>query len=140
MKKIFLTLHLFTACIFVSCGQKNIPANTAVVTPQQNIQMLTPAAFQEAIAKHKGILIDVRTPGEYQKGHIKDARLLNIFDDNFETEINKLDKNETYYVYCASGGRSDECVQMMKQKGFMNVYDLDGGIGRWQKEGLPIVQ
>jgi phage shock protein E len=140
MKKLLITLHIIIAFTFFSCGQSSAPATYNTVTPQQNIQLLSPTAFQEAMNKETAVLIDVRTPGEYNKGHLKGARLLNIFDDNFESEINKLDKNATYFVYCASGGRSDECVQMMKQKGFMNIYDLDGGFGRWQKEGLPITQ
>jgi len=140
MKKIIFTLHIIIVFTFISCGQSSKPAISNTATPQQNIQLLSPAAFQEAMNKQNGVLIDVRTPGEYNKGHLKGARLLNIFDDNFEAEINKLDKNAIYYVYCASGGRSDECVQMMKIKGFMNVYDLDGGFSSWQKEGLPVIQ
>ena len=104
------------------------------------IETVSPKVFQEKMKQTSGILIDVRTPGEYKKGHLSNARLLNIFDDNFELELDKLDKKKVYYIYCASGGRSSETLELMQKKGFKQVMELDGGITRWQREGLPVVQ
>lgn len=131
MKNILLILLFFTG-LTTFAQQKNKGA-----VPQQ-FHLVSPQEFNQKMKTEKGILIDVRTPGEYKKGHLKGARLLDIFSDDFEKEIDKLDKSQTYFVYCGVGGRSEECTVMMKKKGFKKVYDMDGGIKRWTKEGLPI--
>jgi phage shock protein E len=105
---------------------------------KQNIQLVSPKVFHERLQKGGVVLIDVRTPGEFKKGHLKGARLLDIFSDDFEIQINKLDRKVTYMVYCGIGGRSAECTELMRKKGFTSVYDLDGGIKRWRNEGFPI--
>ncbi|MFN4971731.1 MAG: rhodanese-like domain-containing protein [Bacteroidota bacterium] len=106
---------------------------------QQGVKYLQPRQFQEVMQKQKGILLDVRTPAEFKKGHLKGAQLMNIFDDDFEARINKLDRNAVYYVYCGSGGRSSECTEMMAKKGFKNVVELEGGTSNWLKNGMPLV-
>ena len=83
-------------------------------------------------AKEK-TLLDVRTPKEFQDGHIKDAKNLNYFDKSFKSELEKLDKNIPVYVYCRSGGRSGKAMQMMKEMGFTTVYNLMGGYLSWSK-------
>jgi rhodanese-related sulfurtransferase len=103
-------------------------------------ELLSPAAFAKRMKEKPGLLIDVRTPQETAKGIIEGAKLLNLFDDNFENEIDKLDRNTTYYVYCASGGRSSEAAELMIKKGFKHVVDLEGGYMRWTKEGMPVKQ
>lgn len=101
-------------------------------------KVISAAEFGDNIANQPGVILDVRTPGEYKKGFIKNARLLDIFGDNFDAELNKLDRNATYYVYCASGGRSAECAEKMQTLGFKKVYDLDGGMGAWRNANMPV--
>lgn len=83
-------------------------------------------------------LIDVRTPEEYEAGHLINSENLNFFDETFEAELDKLDKNAPVCVYCKSGGRSAKAAEILKKKGFKAIYNLDGGIMGWEKEGLPI--
>jgi phage shock protein E len=104
----------------------------------QQYQLLGPKEFEAKMKSQKGVLIDVRTPGEFKKGYIEGAQLMNIFNDDFETRIDKLDKNQVYYVYCAVGGRSNECTDLMKKKGFKNIVELEGGFNRWAKEKMPV--
>lgn len=134
IKNIFLMSLIMIS--FAACSQQQKGKSSTANT--QSGGLISPAVFNEKLQKEKGVLIDVRTPGEYKKGHLKGARLLDIFSDNFETEIDKLDKNATYFVYCAAGGRSGECAELMQKKGFKKVYDMDGGIRKWQSEGLPV--
>ena len=108
------------------------------VLQQKHVQLVSPQVFAEFLKKEKGVLLDIRTPGEYKKGHLKGSVLLDFFRDDFEKSLDKLDKNKTYYIYCGIGGRSEECGVMMENKGFKKVYDLDGGISRWKAAGLPI--
>ena len=56
----------------------------------------------------------------------------------FSDEIQKLDKTKPYLVYCRSGRRSAAAMQQMKDAGFTNVTNLDGGIMGWQNAGLPV--
>ena len=111
---------------------------TTSVLQQKHVQLVSPQVFAEALKKEKGILLDIRTPGEYKKGHLKGSVLMDFFRDDFEKSLDKLDKNKTYFIYCGIGGRSEECGAMMEHKGFKKVYDLDGGISRWKAAGLPV--
>jgi len=83
-------------------------------------------------------LIDVRTPEEYESGHLTNSENLNFFDETFEKELDKLDKDVPVCVYCKSGGRSTKAAEILKKKGFKDIYNLDGGIMGWKKEGLPV--
>lgn len=115
-------------------------AQTSKNSTKQNIQLVSPKLFNERLQQGGVVLIDVRTPGEFRKGHLKGARLLDIFSDDFEKEVNKLNRTASYMIYCGIGGRSAECTEMMRKKGFTSVYELDGGIKRWQSEGFPVEQ
>ncbi|MFN4082245.1 MAG: rhodanese-like domain-containing protein [Bacteroidia bacterium] len=138
LKLFYLPLIAVLLMNLNACSQNNNKQNKSVQTSVTGIsELLSPADFAAKMKENPGILIDVRTPQETKKGVIPNARLLNMFDDNFENEINKLDKSQTYYVYCASGGRSSETAEMMIKKGFKHVVDLEGGYTRWVKESLP---
>jgi phage shock protein E len=89
--------------------------------------------FQKQMIAKPGILVDVRTPGEVKKGAIANALNLDIFDDHFEAKLDQLDKSKPVYVYCAVGGRSAEAMEIMKKKGFREVYNLSGGYTAWSK-------
>lgn len=80
----------------------------------------------------KAVVIDVRTPAEWQEGVIEGATLFIDFKGaNFEQQIAKLDKSKTYIVYCRSGGRSAGASQVMFDNGFKNVINMHGGIMSW---------
>ncbi len=87
---------------------------------------------EEFISKYKNspdaILIDVRTPSEYNFSHIKNSINIDFENSNFVNNIKKIDKNKDYYIYCRSGFRSGKALIEMKQNGIINVHDLAGGI------------
>lgn len=78
-------------------------------------------------------LIDVRTPEEFAEYHIEGAKNIDIFSEDFDEQIQQLDKNEPVYVYCRSGKRSNDAAQKMQKMGFQKIYDLQGGILEWEK-------
>ena len=80
------------------------------------------------------ILIDVRTPVEYQEGNIQGSLLIDYKDDSFKSEINQLDKNATYLIYCRSGGRSSKATDYMISQGFQDVINLEGGYLDWSEK------
>lgn len=98
-------------------------------------------AFNE-IEKHHDdpdfIVLDVRTPEEYQMGHLENAKLLNVKSSDFEDELEKMDKEKTYYVYCKAGVRSLTAARLMKKHNFQNVVSIIGGIDKWMAKRLPI--
>jgi phage shock protein E len=85
------------------------------------------------------VVLDVRTPGEFQSGHIQGAINVDYEGLNFEGEVNKLDKAKTYAVYCRSGRRSGLATEVMAKNGFTSVFNLNGGIIDWQSAGKPLV-
>lgn len=89
--------------------------------------------FQEKMADSNAIVLDVRTPLEYQEGHIPGSQLLNFNEPmEFVSGINEMDKEKTILVYCRSGARSAAACAHMSQIGFDDTYNLIGGILDWQ--------
>jgi len=82
--------------------------------------------------------LDVRTREEYEDGHIKDSLHIDIHQPSFAEEIETLDKSKTYIVYCGGGGRASKALEIMKQRGFANAYNLKGGMRKWKEEGSPV--
>lgn len=110
-------LFVFTAC---STQQPLINISSVNQTEQLNLK------------NKQNILLDVRTPEEYEEAHIPGAINLNVLSDDFDTEIEKLDKNKNYYVYCRSGKRSTMAVEKMKASDFMYVVNLKDGFDAYQ--------
>ncbi len=81
------------------------------------------------------VVLDVRTPAEFQAGHIPGAVNIDWNGVDFTRKIDALDKTKTYLVYCASGGRSARACDKMSTLGFSNLYNLEGGIKAWQRAG-----
>ena len=83
----------------------------------------------------ESVIIDVRTDDEFSTGYIEGAVNIDFYMGNkFISEIYKLDKSKSYFIYCKSGARSGQTCELMKQKGFKKVYNLEGGILGWTGE------
>ncbi len=99
---------------------------------------LSATAFSDKIKELSGaIVLDVRTPEEYAKGHLNNAKNINWKESNFTTEIERVDKTKPVFVYCLSGGRSAAAAAKMRELGFKEVYELEGGIMKWRAANLP---
>src|SRR5438045_2710500 len=107
-------------------------------TAQQTNADVDAATFQQHLAKENVQLLDVRTTGEYQSGHIKNAMLADWMNpEQFKDRIQYLDKSKPVLVYCASGGRSGKAAQWLAQNGFTTVENLKGGFTQWKIENKP---
>jgi thioredoxin len=83
------------------------------------------------------VIIDVRTPDEFSKGHLVNANNYDWNGNNFDKQIAPIDKSKPVFVYCLSGGRSSSAASKMRSEGFLTVYELDGGIMKWRSANLP---
>ncbi|WP_299457922.1 rhodanese-like domain-containing protein [uncultured Microscilla sp.] len=95
-------------------------------------QTIRSGELQEILKNDQRVqLLDVRSPGEFQSGHIPKARNINVMTPKFKNQLQGLDKSKTYYVYCRSGMRSTKACKIMAKEGFEQVYNLKGGIMGW---------
>ena len=81
-------------------------------------------------------IIDVRSPEEYASQHLDNAKNINWNGNDFESKVATLDKKQPVFVYCMVGGRSKKASDKLVEMGFSKVYDLQGGIMKWNAAGL----
>jgi phage shock protein E len=125
IKIIFAILIAFgiNACNAQNSGYKNI-------SQDEMIKLMTDKNIE---------IIDVRTPEEVKEVYIKGTHhFINISDQNFQTNIKKLDTEKTYIVYCRSGARSGKAASYMAENGFKNIYNLSGGVMSWNNKSYLI--
>ena len=123
MKNIITTLLVFLSLFIFSQTSKNVDA----------------ATFKKLIDENKSLLIDLRTTDEIKtKGMIPGAIQIDFLSKEAEKEIDKLDKNKSYLIYCAGGGRSSDCAELMEKKGFKKVINLSKGFDDWKKKGFAV--
>lgn len=120
--------------LFASCSN-------AQQRDQATHQSLDAQTFQRKLqTTADAVVLDVRTPDEVKQGKIPGATNIDFYSDDFKTKVSALDKNKTYFVYCARGGRSSEAVDIMSSLGFTKLVNLDGGFTRWKESRMPVVQ
>lgn len=85
-------------------------------------------------------ILDVRTPEEFNSGHLMGAVNIDIRSSDFDSKIDSLPKTDKYLVYCRTGHRSSNALNIMKGKGFTDVYNMVGGITKWNEEKRATVQ
>lgn len=118
--------------------------STETVPPNQETQIIEnitpPEAFALIQDNHNNpdfVILDVRTPEEFADGHIENAINLDYYSETFQDELDKLDKKKTYLIYCRSGKRSSNALNIAGELEFREAYNMLGGIIEWKAEGLP---
>lgn len=109
-------------------------------TSSQNAtQPLDATSFQATLTeKSDAQLLDVRTPEEFNKGHLVSAQNVDWNNAGFEEQLAGISKDKPVFVYCLSGGRSASATKRLRKLGYTEVYDLKGGILAWQNSDLPV--
>jgi thioredoxin len=127
--KATLLNFLFIGFLFASCnGQTNVKYESI---PAVNFADKIKSTTQPSI-------IDVRSPEEFAGQHINNAINIDWNGDNFESKIGKYDKSKPIFVYCMSGGRSKQAAEKLGNMGFTKIYELQGGIMKWNAAGLSV--
>lgn len=128
MRLISQYLLLFIFSLAVSCS------NTA-----QTGGSVGPDAFEKGIQQKNVQILDTRTAGEYRSGHIPGALQADWTDEQqFNDRTAHLDKNRPVYVYCLSGARSAEAAKYLREQGFKEVVNMQGGISGWRRAGKSL--
>jgi rhodanese-related sulfurtransferase len=110
----------------------------AQTAQKDSINVVSIEQFEKMTAKKKNMLVDVRTPEEVSEGHLPGALNINFLGETFSQEIEALNKNKTYLLYCRSGSRTRKAADQMQKAGFKKVYMLEGGITAWNEAGKPV--
>jgi rhodanese-related sulfurtransferase len=113
---IILLVAILTACGISSEGYRNVSTEEA----------------KQLIDNKEVVVLDVRTPEEYQAGHIPNAILIPL--QELENKLNDLDKEEPYLVVCRSGNRSAQASEILTNNSFTNIYNMTGGMNSWTYE------
>lgn len=121
MKKLAIIVFLFGA----------MPS--AIGQTSDVISRVEPADFLEVIQKKEVQLIDVRTPEEFEEGHMQNALNIDFYADNFLTQFSQFDKEKPVYIYCRSGNRSGKAAKKLSAAGFNKIIDLKGGVLEMEK-------
>jgi rhodanese-related sulfurtransferase len=115
----------------------------SAVTLMAKVKNINTKKAYELIEKRDGdsdfVILDVRTPKEFNEGHIENAVNIDFYADAFPDELDGLDRNKSYLIYCRSGSRSGSTRKMMKELGFQDVYNMEGGIESWRAD-YPLVR
>jgi len=113
-------------------------------TPAVNIYEVTPQEAFELIQDNQNnsdfIIIDIRTPAEFAEGHIEGAVNIDYYQQTFTEDMDNLDRDRIYLIYCRTGNRSANALLIMEELNFKEIYHLSDGIVAWNQEGLPVVK
>jgi phage shock protein E len=123
---------LFAALCLNACAADQTVAATNAITH------VNATAAAKLLAEKQVVVIDVRTQGEYDAGHIAGAKLVGINRPDFEKQLSELDRSKTYLVHCQAGGRSTRALKTFSKLGFKSVVHLDGGMIAWNQAGQPV--
>ena len=125
--KLFFITFIYLSIILSSCQAQT----------SKNIQLLEAPAFAEKIKNTPNAqILDVRTPQEFAGDHIENAKNINWLNADFATNAATLNNTKPVFVYCKAGSRSNKAAAKLEEMGFTNIYDLQGGILKWEAAGL----
>lgn len=128
---------MLASLLAVSLAQADGDSQDSITTIEAN-------AAKDFVGRHENaVIMDVRTPVEYEMSHITGSVNVNVQDESFEDMVVTLDPNKTYIVHCTKNpadGRSSRALETLKILGFKHLYSLEGGYVAWKDAGLPLTE
>ena len=97
------------------------------------VKVLPAQEYQQTLKEKKGKIVDVRTPQEFASGHIKGAKNIDHYSNDFVERFSGFNKEDALFIYCRSGARSRAAASKLVKAGFNEIYDLQGGFMRWSR-------
>jgi rhodanese-related sulfurtransferase len=133
-------LLLLAALALSACGSAAPAASVAAA--EVAVEKLPDTVDARAVAAVKDrddvLVLDVREPSEYDQGHIPGVTLIPM--GQVADRLSEIPKDKTVIVTCRSGNRSGQITDYLRQQGYTDVHNMQGGIQAWQKAGLPVEQ
>ena len=136
MKKLRFVI-LIICCFFISNCNENIENKAS---QKKILVKISVEKFKGKLDTNKYILIDVKTKKEHEKENIPGSSVIDFYGNNFKSNLNSLDKNKKYLIYCHKGARSSLALRLMNMLEFKEVYELKGGISAWKSAGFKVVR
>ncbi|OFX26899.1 MAG: hypothetical protein A2033_17320 [Bacteroidetes bacterium GWA2_31_9] len=134
MKSIFFVVILNFFFNYFTIAQTSTDTIYRSINTQQGDSLI-----QANSGNSNFIILDMRTPSEYSGGHVQNAINMNYNSPTISSDLDALDKNKIYLLYCAAGSRSTATFNLMKTKHFRELYNMLGGISQWISLGYPVV-
>ena len=142
MKKYVGILVILLSSLLVLMGGCSSPSSATQPAPTaaavKVVDISTSDAFnliQNNQPASDFVILDVRTASEFSGGHIARATNIDFYAQDFKDQVNKLNHDNRYLVYCRTGVRSTQATQIMLSLGFKNLWNLTGGIAQWTTDG-----
>lgn len=134
-----LILTASAASIVAADDKKAAPVTEASAVNGAGLKDVTVDEAEKLIKERKDVVIlDVRTPEEFESGHIAGAKNIDAMGDEFQEKLGALDRSKPYVIHCAAGGRSTRMLQKMEGLGFKSVYHMKAGMSGWKDAGKPV--
>ncbi len=126
--------------LLISCQPEKVSQESATteVAQRNSVKSINAVDFQNLSSKENATIVDVRTPEEVTQGKIPNALVINIYDADFESRIKELSKDQSIFIYCSAGVRSEKAAEFLISQGYTDVYHLEGGLGDWYRNGFPL--
>ncbi len=139
MKQFNRLLSFSLIILLFSCTNSPTKKETATIDGNYSYKTISvDSAYQLVNSDGALTILDVRTKSEYSSNHLKSAININFYDDSFKSTLNRLEKTNPILVYCRSGNRSGQAMEIMKNLAFNDVYNMQGGIIEWINKKYPV--
>jgi len=129
MRKIAIVLGVVLSMVILNCKSDE----------QEGVKVVTPEEMENILEMEDVQLVDVRTPEEHDEGYIANSQNIDYKSPTFDEDIKKLDKTKPVILYCKTGKRSAKCAKKLKEAGFEQIYELEGGITEWKYKGKDVI-
>ena len=142
MKRVVFALVIFTFGMLTACSAPapagvSESAEPAAAAAELNLPDVVDAQTAASVQDRDDVLlIDVREQWEYDEGHIPNITLIPM--NEVPARLSEIPTDKEVIVACRSGNRSSQVVEYLRQQGYDNVHNLQGGILAWQQAGLPV--
>lgn len=131
MRKTAFLLLLVLSLVGAACG------GSASAT--DGVRLVDAGTASSVVDDAGTVVLDIRTPQEFAEARLDGAVNIDFYSPEFADEIAGLPRDASYVMYCRSGNRSAEAATLMKELGFEDVAEIQGGILSWADAGLPLV-
>lgn len=137
---VIIAIISLAACSFDQAGSVDVKATNNQLLDKVNLSAKEAQPLIKAnLLNPNFIIVDIRTPREYQSGHIAKAINIDFYSRDFSNKLNDLDKTKTYIFHCRSGSRTGQAEKLIKKLGLKKYYILSRGIVDWNANNYELI-